>query len=127
MNYTHPEGNATYTAGGAIAKGDVVKFSDGKVVVCTGDTDAAIGVALDAATASGESIPVAILGVFHGTVLVKASEAVTVGAGVNPTGGAAAKGDLVVGRALTAASAANDMIEGAHCVAGSHIDHDTNT
>ena len=94
MNFTHPEGNATYTAGGAIAKGDVVKFSDGKVVPCTGDTDAAIGVALDAATTDGEIVPVAILGVFHGTVLVKASEAVSAGATVNPTGGAAGEGDL---------------------------------
>ena len=117
MNFTHPEGNATYTAGGAIAKGDVVKFSDGKVVPCTGDTDAAIGVALDAATTDGEIVPVAILGVFHGTVLVKASEAVSAGATVNPTGGAAGEGDPVVGRTLTAAAAANDLIEVAHCVA----------
>ena len=118
MNATHPEGNATYTAGAAIAKGEVVKFSSGKVVKCTGDTDAAIGVALDSAAADGDIIPVAVLGNFHGTIIVKATEAISAGAGVNPTGGAAAAGDLVIGRALTAATASGDMIEVAHCVAG---------
>ena len=125
MNKRSENGNITYTAGGSIAKGDFVKFSSGKVVTCTGDTDAAIGVALDAATASGEIIPVAILGAFTGTCPVKATEAVSAGAHVNPTGGAAAKGDKCVALALEAATASGDMIECALCVPGYHLDNDT--
>lgn len=126
MNTVNPNGNATLVAGGAIKRGEILKFSSGKVVPCSADTDAAIGVALDAA-ANGEIVPVAILGSYTGTVLVLAAGAISQGAAVNPVGTAAEKGDLVIGRALTAATAANDVIEVAHCVAGYHIDNDTNT
>lgn len=56
----HLNGRLTYTAGGAIARGDVLKFdTDGNVVKCAAATDAAIGVALDAATAADDLIEVA--------------------------------------------------------------------
>ena len=126
MNKRSENGNITYTAGGTIAKGDIVKFSSGKVVTCTGDTDNAIGVALDGA-AEGAIVPVAILGAFTGTCPVKATEAVSAGALVNPTGGAAAKGDKCVALALEAATASGDMIECALCVPGYHLDNDTDT
>lgn len=124
MNKRSENGNITYTAGGTIAKGDIVKFSSGKVVTCTGDTDSAIGVALDGAV-NGAIVPVAILGAFTGTCSVKATEAVSAGALVNPTGGAAAKGDKCVALALDAATASGDMIECALCVPGYHLDNDT--
>lgn len=116
MDKVSPNGNKTYTAGGAIAKGDVLKFDSGKVVKTTGATDAAIGVALDAAT-EGDIVPVAILGNFTGTVQVKAAGAISAGAQVaaNATATSSAS-DVIVGRALEAASAAGDMIEVAHCV-----------
>ena len=46
MKGIHPNGKATFTAGAAIAKGEFVKFSSGKVVKCAVATDIAIGVAL---------------------------------------------------------------------------------
>lgn len=116
MDKVSPNGNKTYTAGGAIAKGDVLKFDSGKVVKTTGVTDAAIGVALDAAN-EGDIVPVAILGNFTGTVQIKAAGAIGAGAQVaaNATATSGAS-DVIIGRALEAAAAANDMIEVAHCV-----------
>ena len=117
MDKCSPNGNKTYTAGGAIAKGDVLKFdASGNVVKTTAANDAAIGIALDGAT-EGDIVPVAILGNFTGTVQVKAAGAISAGAQVaaNATATAAAT-DIIIGRALEAASAANDMIEVAHCV-----------
>ena len=70
MNGIHQNGKATFTAGAAIAKGDFVKFSSGKVVKCAAATDIAIGVALDGAEA-GELVPVQLL-TSGDTVLVKA-------------------------------------------------------
>lgn len=112
----HLNGRLTYVAGGAVERGDVVKFdSDGKVVKCTAKADAAIGVALDGSVA-GEIVSVAILGSFTGTVVVKAGGAVTRGAKVTAEGKAATAGDKAVGVALDAATAAGDLIEVAHCV-----------
>jgi len=72
-------------------------------------------------------VTVAILGSFAGTVVVKASGAITQGAAINAIGGAAQVGDVVVGRALEAATASGDLIEVAHTVAGYLVDVDTNT
>ena len=116
MDKMSPNGNKTYTAGGAIAKGNVLKFSDGKVVPTTAANDAAIGIALDSAT-EGDIVPVAVLGNFNGTVQVKAGGAIAQGAQIAANATATAAGtDVIIGRALEAASAANDMIEIAHCV-----------
>jgi len=116
MDKCSPNGNKTYTAGGAIAKGDVLKFSEGKVIKTTAANDAAIGIALDGA-AEGDIVPVAILGNFTGTVQVKAGGAISAGAQIAANGTATANAsDVIIGRALEAASAANDMIEIAHCV-----------
>lgn len=117
MDNVHPNGNITYTAAAAIAKGDIVKFSSGKVTPCTGATDLAIGVALDSAT-QGDIVPVAILGNFTGTVQIKAGGAISAGAQVTAAATAtSAATDVIVGIALEAASASGDMIEIAHAVA----------
>ena len=116
MDKMHPNGNITYTAGGSIAKGDVVKFSDGKVIKTTAANDAAIGVALDSAE-NGDIVPVAILGNFTGTVEMKAAGEIAAGAQIAANGTASAAGtDVIIGRALEAAAAANDVIEIAHQV-----------
>lgn len=108
----------TYTADGAIAKGEFVKFNSGKAKKCSAATDVAFGVALDDA-ADGEILPVAILGCFTGTIEVKAGGAVAQGAEVTPEGKeqtVAGTTELICGRALTAATAAGDMIQLAHTV-----------
>ncbi len=112
----HLNGRLTYTAGGDIKRGDVVKFDDnGKVVTCAAAADEAIGVALDGAD-QGEILSVAVLGAFTGTVVVKASGAVAKGKKVNALGAEAAANDAAIGVALDAATADGDMIEVAHCV-----------
>ena len=112
----HLNGRLTYTAGGAVERGDVLKFdTDGNVVKCAAATDAAIGVGLDGAE-SGEIVAVAVLGSFAGTVVVKASAAVAKGAKVTALGAEASGDDAAIGVALDAATAAGDLIEVAHCV-----------
>ena len=112
----HLNGRLTYTAGGAVERGDVLKFdTDGNVVKCAAATDAAIGVALDGAE-SGEIVAVAVLGSFAGTVVVKASAAADKGAKVTALGAEASGDDAAIGVALDAATAAGDLIEVAHCV-----------
>ena len=71
MKGIHQNGKMTFVAGAAIAAGEFVKFSSGKVVKCAAATDIAIGVALDSASADGEQIPVQLL-TGGDTVLVKA-------------------------------------------------------
>lgn len=117
MDKCHPNGNITYTAAAAIAKGQLVKLTGGKVTPTTAATDIAIGVALDGA-AKDDIVPVAILGNYTGTVQVKAGGAIAAGAQVaaNATASAAAT-DVIVGIALEAASSSGDMIEIAHAVA----------
>lgn len=120
----HPHGILTLTAGpGGVERGDIVKFSSGKVVVCDGKTDVAIGVALDSAAAN-EIVPVGILGAYNGTLTIKSAGAITQGAKVTPTAVAVASGDKVatlgtlvcnyVGIALKAASGSGEYIEIAH-------------
>lgn len=116
MDKCHPNGNATYTAGADIAKGNVLKFSEGKVVPCSAANDAAIGVALDGAK-NGDIVPVAILGNYTGTVEIKAGGAIAAGVQVAANGTATGAGtDVIIGRALEAATAEGDVIEIAHCV-----------
>ena len=128
----HLNGRLTYKAAATIVRGEPVKFKvvdetvTDKVTPCTGDTDAAIGVALDGASAD-DIVTIAILGSFAGTVVVKAAGAISRGAAVNAVGEAAAVGDIVIGRALEAATASGDLIEVAHTVAGYLVDVDTNT
>lgn len=124
MNRTHPNGNITYSAAAAIAKGQPVKFTGSAttsgmptVTPCTAATDAAIGVAIEPAE-SGGLVPVAILGNYTGTVEVLATGAVAQGASITPAGVAvvAASGGNVIGVALDAATAAGQLIEVAHCL-----------
>ena len=75
MKAITPNGKATFTAGAAIAKGEFVKFSSGKVVKAAADTDICIGVALDSA-ASDDIVPVHLL-TSGDTVLVKGSRGMT--------------------------------------------------
>ena len=116
-------GKNSYTAAVAVAKGTILKFSGSTdaaglptVTPTTAATDAAIAVALTDANA-GEKVAVKILGT-GGTSLVIAGGAVTVGAQIAADGTAsAADTDVIIGRALSAATAANDLIEVATQVA----------
>lgn len=116
-------GKNSYTAAVAVAKGTILKFSGSTdaaglptVTPTTAATDAAIAVALTDANA-GEKVAVKILG-SGGTSLVIAGGAVTVGAQIAADGTAtAADSDVIIGRALSAATAANDLIEVATQVA----------
>ena len=63
-------------------------------------------------------MPVAVLGSFTGTVPLKAGGAISQGAQVAANGTATTgASDVIIGRALEAASASGDMIEIAHQVA----------
>ena len=116
-------GKNSYTSAVAVAKGTILKFSGSTdaaglptVTPTTAATDAAIAVALTDAN-DGEKVAVKILG-SGGTSLVIAGGAVTVGAQIAADGTAtAADSDVIIGRALSAATAANDLIEVATQVA----------
>ena len=110
-------GKNSYTAAAAVVKGNILKFSGSNdaaglptVTPTTAANDAAIAIALTDANA-GEKVAVKILGT-GGTTLALAGGAVAVGAQVAADGtSTAADTDVIIGRALSAASAANDLIE----------------
>lgn len=111
MKAITPNGKATFTAGAAIAKGEFVKFSSGKVVKAAAATDACIGVALDSAAASGDLIPVQLL-TSGDTVLVKSGGEVAQGGTVTCLGTTVSTaGTLQYGYALEAATASGQLIE----------------
>ena len=111
MEGIHQNGKATFTAGEAIAKGEFVKFSSGKVVKCAAATDIAIGVALDGAEA-GTFVPVQLL-TSGDTVLVKAGGAVAQGGTLSCLGTTVSTaGALQYGIALNAA-ANGELVEAA--------------
>ena len=85
MKGIHPNGKATFKAGAAIAAGEFVKFSSGKVVKAAAATDVCVGVALDAAAADGDNIPVQLL-TSGDTALVKAGGEVSQGGTVTCLG-----------------------------------------
>ena len=115
MNGIHQNGKATFTAGAAIAKGEFVKFSSGKVVKAAAATDVCIGIALDSAAASGDLIPVQLL-TSGDTALVKSGGEVSQGGTVTCLGTTVATaGTLQYGYALEAATASGQLIE---CVVG---------
>ena len=116
-------GKNSYTAAAAVVKGNLLKFSGStdaaglpSVTPTTASTDVPVAIALTDANA-GEKVAVKILG-SGGTTVVKAGGAVAVGAQVAADGtSTAADTDVIIGRALSAASAANDLIEVATQVA----------
>ena len=111
MKAITPNGKATFTAGAAIAKGEFVKFSSGKVVKAAAAADVCIGVALDSASASGDIVPVQLL-TSGDTVLVKSGGEVAQGGSVSCLGTTVATaGTLQYGIALEAASASGKLIE----------------
>ena len=111
MESVHQNGKATFTAGAAIARGEFVKFSSGKVVKAAAATDMCIGVALDSASASGDTIPVQLL-TGGDTVIVKAGGAVSQGGTLTCLGTTVATaGTLQYGIALEAATASGQYIE----------------
>ena len=115
MEKITPNGKATFTAGAAIAKGEFVKFSSGKVVKAAAATDVCIGVALDAAAAEGDLVPVQLLS-SGDTALVKAGGSVSQGGTVTCLGTTVATaGTLQYGIALEAATASGQLIE---CIVG---------
>ncbi len=95
----------TRKAGAAILKGQALKKGTAadEVVPAADAADIVIGVAGDAA-ASGETVPVRLLGGAGGTVLVLAAGEITVGAAVGVLGAAVTQG-LHIGRALESAAA----------------------
>lgn len=109
----YPNGNATYTAAATILLGQPLKFDGGAVTPCDAAGDAAIGIALDGAEA-GEIVPVAILGNFTGTVLLRAAAAISAGAQIAANATTAQATNTVIGRALEKASASGDLINVAH-------------
>ncbi len=117
MNNTHTN-NITKNASATLAKGTIVKIaSDSSFVAACSATDAnALGVTLDSA-AQNDNVAVALLGIANHTVEAVASGAISAGAKVYlaASGKVAATGTIFVGIALTAATAADDIIELAHC------------
>lgn len=112
----YPNGNATYKAAAAILKGQPLKFATGGVTPTAAATDAAIGIALDGADAGG-IVPVALLGNFTGTVPVRAAGAIAAGAQIAADGTETAGAtDVIIGRALEAATTAGDLVNTAHQV-----------
>ncbi len=111
----YPNGNATYPAGARIERGQPVKLSGAAVIPTTDPTDPAIGIALDGAE-DGGIIPVAILGAFTGTVLLRAAGAISAGAQIAADATSASSSHVVIGRALEAAAAEGDLINIAHQV-----------
>lgn len=116
FSLTHPNGYATFVAAADITQGSPLKIVDGQVTPTAAAADVAMAVALDDATA-GDIVPVAILGVYSGTVTLVAKGALAVGDPVAANATKATTGGMVIGRALTAASASGDPIVLAHCVA----------
>lgn len=111
MKGIHPNGKATFTAGAAIAAGEFVKLSSGKVVKASAAADVCIGVALDAAAADGDLVPVQLL-TSGDTALVKAGGAVAQGGTVSCLGTTVSTaGALQYGVALEAATASGQLIE----------------
>jgi hypothetical protein len=100
---TH-ERAVTRKAGAAILKGQALKAgaNAGEVIPAAAGTDVVIGVAGDAA-ASGESVPVMLLGGAGGSVGVLATGELAVGDAVGVLGAAVTTG-LHIGRALEAAA-----------------------
>lgn len=111
MEKVTPNGKATFTAGAAIAKGEFVKFSSGKVVKAAAATDVCIGVALDSAAADGNLVPVQLL-TSGDTVTVKSGGSVSQGGSLSCLGTTVATaGTLQYGYALEAATASGQLIE----------------
>jgi len=89
----------------------ITSESDGECKTSAGATDICIGIAQNAASAAGESVSVAYLGL----TLAKASAAITKGALVQPTGTAgkikaAVSTGYALGTAMEAAAADGDLI-----------------
>lgn len=97
--------------------------SDGDHVALCGATDIPFGVMTDEASAAEGELDVEILGISPRTLLMVASEAITVGEAVYTAAGgkiqdlpAGAGTYYKVGHAMTAAGADGDLIEVQHCV-----------
>lgn len=116
-------GKNSFTAAAAVVKGNILKFSGSTdaaglptVTPTTAATDIPVAIALTDANA-GEEVAVKILG-SGGTTLVKAGGAVSVGAEIAADGTAQTTAiDVVIGRALSAATASGQLIEVATKVA----------
>lgn len=103
----------SFAAAAAIAKDSLVYLSAAETVtIASAKTQALVGKAMSAATAAGDIIPVALFGP---TMKMRAGAAIAAGDLVIPTTGGevitGADDSQIVGRALTAATAADEMIE----------------
>lgn len=97
--------------------------SDDNHIAACGASEIPLGTVADEATAAEQLVAVNVLGSSGGTLLMVASEAITVGEHVYTAASgkiqdvpAGAGTYYEVGIALTAAGANNDLIEVAHCV-----------
>lgn len=119
----HGEGAASFEASAAIARGQIVSIDGGKIKPATGST-IPVGVADDNA-AEGDIISVLLFGSRPGTLVATVSAAVEAGqhlyseadGKISPTAPTAGNSKYCVGIAISAASAAGDEVEFAHCVA----------
>lgn len=121
---THPTGCITKLADAPLARRHLVVRIGSAIthVAVAGAADLALGVVDDEAEAAEDPVNVQLLGQKEGTVLMVASAAIAAGALVVT----AADGKIrtlpvatgtynIIGRALEAAGADNDVIEVAHC------------
>lgn len=101
----------SFTAAGALVAFTRVKTSTGKITNA-GSEERAIGIVQQAASADGDIVSVKLINA-GGTFKVVAAEAITQGAPVYAaaSGQVDSAGTLVMGWALEAATAANDVIE----------------
>jgi hypothetical protein len=122
---THADGCITKLTDAAIATRFLLfkVGSDGNHIAANGANDMPLGIVDDEASAAEKRVSVQLLGVRSGTLLMVASEAITVGENVY----SAASGKIQdlpagagtyyrVGVALTAAGADGDLVEVQHCV-----------
>lgn len=113
-------GIKTYKADGAIGRYKIVitgatSPTNEYVAIGAGATEKPLGITLDEAEAAGDPISVAVLGACHGTQLVIAAAAITLGDWVQSNGDGNVKTlvatGYAIGRALNAASGAGDLVE----------------
>ena len=110
-------GLKTYLADAAITRNHLVKIGSDAVhvAVSAGATDKTLGIAQDQAEAAEDAIQVAVLGACHGTQIVIAAAAITLGDWVQSNGDGKVKTlvatGYAIGRALQAASGDGDLIE----------------
>lgn len=109
--YEIPNLRFSLPAGGAVARCRFVSVSAEKAIQATASTEV-IGASMNLVTATEIAANERIVEIADGIVMVEASGAITSGAAVysDADGKAAATGTIKVGVAITAATAAGDLV-----------------